>query len=237
MKKYQTVAEKIKERIIAGQYKPQSLLPNQSELAKEFGVSKITIKNALDRLAHEGLVYKKSGMGTCVLGIAPMLGRHDSSVDSISGLTAQQGSEHVSSKVIKFDVAFPSEDICQKLNLKSNDPVYKIIRLRLLDNEPFILEHTYMPVGLVPNLSKDVLEHSVYSYIHHELGIRFGGAYRKIHAAKPDEYDLKYLGAAQDTPILEVEQILWTVNGSNIEYSRARNLYDARSYTVVEIND
>lgn len=59
MKKYQTIAEKIKERIIASQYKPQSLLPNQSELVKEFGVSKITIKNALDRLAHEGLVYKK----------------------------------------------------------------------------------------------------------------------------------------------------------------------------------
>lgn len=234
VKKYEAVAETIKRRIIDGKYKPQTLLPNQDELAQEFNVSKITIKSALDHLAQLGLVYKKSGMGTCVLGNISLLGKHDSPVSSVSGLSAQQGKEHVTSKVIKFDVAFPSDHICQLLNLKENQPVYEIVRLRLLDKEPFILEHTFMPVNLVPSLSEDVLHHSIYAYMKGELGIKFGGAYRKIKAAVPDQYDIKYLGATEKTPILEVEQIVWTSNGVNIEYSSSHNLYDKRSYTVVE---
>lgn len=236
MKKYELVANAIKQRIMTGEYAPRTLLPNQGDLAAEFGVSKITVKSALDHLARSGLVYKKSGMGTCVLGNTPLIGNHDSAVNAFDGLSAQQGAANVTSKVIKFEVGFPTPKIRKILGLEEKQPVYKIIRLRLLKNEPFIMEHTYMPVYLVPSLSEDVLRNSLYDYIKGKLGIRFGGAYRKINAAVPDEYDQKYLGAKKNTPMLEIEQVVWTTNGINFEYSRSRNLYDKRSYTVVEIN-
>ena len=122
---------------------------------------------------------------------------------------------------------------CQ-LNLDENDPVYEIIRLRLLDDEPLVIEHTYMPVSQVPALSKKILEGSIYSYLHKKLHIKFGGVFRRIKADLPDEYDRQYLGASETTPILEIEQIVWTNYGVNIEYSRSRNVYSNRSYIMVE---
>ncbi|MGN1407208.1 GntR family transcriptional regulator [Lactobacillus sp.] len=234
MKKYQYVADTIKNRIFDGTYPAQSFLPSQDQLATEFNVSKITIKSALDLLARQGFVYKESGLGTLVLSNLSLVNKHDAPVDSFMGLTSEQGDDHVTSKVIKFAVEFPDQDLCTKLNLEPNNPVYEIIRLRLIDKEPFIIEHTYMPVKDVPGLSKQVLEGSVYDYLHQKLHIKFGGAYRKIKAAVPDEYDIKYLGATKETPILEIEQIVWTNSGTNIEYSRSRNLYDKRAYSTVE---
>ena len=122
---------------------------------------------------------------------------------------------------------------CQ-LNLDENDPVYEIIRLRLLDDEPLVIEHTYMPVSQVPALSKKILEGSIYSYLHKKLHIKFGGVFRRIKADLPDEYDRQYLGASETTPILEIEQIVCTNSGVNLEYSRSRNVYSNRSYIMVE---
>lgn len=179
MKKYQLIANTIKERIIKGIYPQQSFLPKQEELAEEFSVSKITVKSALDLLEREGFVYKESGLGTKVLSNLILLGQHDSPVNSFAGLSAENGSDRVSSKIIKFEVAFPSADLCEKLNLDENDPVYEIIRLRLLDDEPLVIEHTYMPVSQVPALSKRILEGSIYSYLHKKLHIKFGGVFRR----------------------------------------------------------
>lgn len=236
-KKYEYVADVIKQRIFDQTYPPKMLLPKQSEFAKEFDVSKITVKKALDGIAREGLIYKKSGLGTYVLGNTLINKRSDAPANAFNGLYNQQGADHVTSRAIKFSIDFPTADIQAKLGIEANEPVYNILRLRQLDGNPFILEHTYMPIKLVPDLSNEILEKSIYDYIHHVLKLQFGGAYRKIHANLPDANDIKYLNADKTTPILEVEQIVWLTNGKNIEYSTSRNLYDARSYTVVDLND
>lgn len=106
--------------------------------------------------------------------------------------------------------------------------------LTLLDDEPLVIEHNYMPVSQVPALSKRILEGSIYSYLHKKLHIKFGGVFRRIKADLPDEYDRQYLGANESTPILEIEQIVWTNSGVNLEYSRSRNLYSNWSYIMVE---
>ncbi|KRO16945.1 GntR family transcriptional regulator [Lacticaseibacillus saniviri] len=235
--KYQRVADEIKQRIIANVYPPRTLLPDQNALAAEFGVSRITIKKALDGVAREGLIYKKSGLGTYVLGDIALRDRDDSPANAFDGLSEQQGSERVTSQIIKFEVAFPNADLQDKLGIAENEAVYDIRRLRLLDDEPFILEHTFLPVRLVPNLSRQILEKSLYMFLHQDLNLTFGGAYRRIHADLPDELDQQYLKAGETTPVLETEQLIWLINGQNIEYSTARNVYDRRSYTVLDVND
>lgn len=235
--KYQLVADEIRQRIIKQVYPAKTLIPDQNALAKEFKVSRMTVKKALDGLAREGLIYKRSGLGTYVLGNIPLKAANDSPADAFNGLTKQQGAKRVSSDVIQFDVTFPTADIQEKLHLDANEPVYEILRLRRLEGSPFILEHTFMPVALVPNLSQAILKKSIYDYIHQSLHLKFGGAYRKIHAALPTKNDIKYLQAAHNEPILEVEQIVWLNTGENIEYSTSRNLFNKRSYTILDINE
>jgi GntR family transcriptional regulator len=236
-KKYELIADEVRKRILSGVYPAKSLMPDQQAFAQEFGVSKITIKKALDGIEHEGLIYKSSGMGTFVLGKIPLDGDHDASAKAFDGLSKQQGVERVTSDIIKFELEFPTSDLCDKLKIEDSDPIYNIMRLRRLNGEPFILEHTYMPVKVVPKLTEQILKSSIYAYIHQELKLKFGGAYRKIHAAMADEYDIKYLKAEANTPILEAEQVLWLTNGEYVEYSTSRNLYNTRSYTMIDIND
>lgn len=234
--KYLEIAKIINDRINDGTYQARQPLPDQESLAKELGVSRLTVKKALDGLERKGLVYKQSGLGTYVSGTIPIQTRYDSPANMFTGLRNLLGCDNVKSQIIKFNVEFPNENIQKYLCLKHSEPVYNIVRLRIVDDSPLIIEHTYMPVKLVPNLDENILHKSIYQYIHKELKLKFGHAYRKIRACKADQYDQKYLNAKKSDPMLELEQIVWLTNGDPIEYSTSRNRYDQRDYTIVENN-
>lgn len=232
--KYLEIAQIILDRIKNKTYIAGEPLPNQETLANELGVSRLTVKKALDGLERKGLVYKQSGLGTFVSDDIPIHSNIDSPANMFTGLKNLMGTDNVKSQILHFSVEFPNEQVQKNLSLKKTEPVYNIVRLRIVDNQPLIIEHTYMPVDLVPDLSEEILHSSIYNYIHHTLKLKFGHAYRKIKATKSSEYDQKYLMAKKDDPMLELEQIIWLTNGQPIEYSTSRNRYDQRDYTILE---
>lgn len=233
--KYQFIADEIRRRIYNNVYPPKELIPDQNALADEFKVSRMTVKKALDILANEGLIYKRSGVGTFVLGSVPFRFSDESQVTEFDGLTKSLGTKHVKTKVIDFDLIFPDEELRRKLGIEADEPVYDIRRLRYKDDQPLILEHTYMSERLIPGVTREILKGSLYSYVHKVAKQKFGGAYRKIHADKASDYDIKYLEAEPTDPILEVEQIVWLNNGVTLEYSLSRNLYSTREYSATDI--
>ncbi|MEB5857301.1 GntR family transcriptional regulator [Enterococcus gallinarum] len=236
MPKYQEIANILRTRIKNKTYPPDSLLPNQIDLVEEFQVSRMTIKKAIGILSMEGLVYSQRGAGTKILN-HPFVDRDTTTLTEYVGLSTEmrKAKRQLTSEVIDFQVAFPDKEIQEKLMLTEEQPVYKIIRLRILEGRPFILEHTYMPVHLVPNLKRSHLETSIYQYVKEELGIQFVGAYRTISADKSSLYDQKYLACDLTDPVLEIQQIVYQKNGSPIEYSRSRNRYDTRVYSYLDV--
>ncbi|MFD1485074.1 GntR family transcriptional regulator [Lacticaseibacillus baoqingensis] len=233
--KYQQIADEIRDRIRTGVYPPKSLLPDQNTLAKAFGVSRMTIKKALDGLASEGLIYKQSGLGTYVLGDVTAH-TNDSPAEVFEGLTKQEGAEHVSSQVLTFDVSLPSQLVRNKLQLAPDEPVYVIDRLRKVDGQPAVLEHTFFPLKLVPGLTHEILLGSIYDYLHQNLHLKFGGALRRINADVAGTLEVDFLNATRGEPVLQVEQVIWLTTGENIEYSTSRNLASWRGYTILDIN-
>lgn len=234
--KYLEVAAEIRKRIQDNVYSTQEPLPDQEAFAEEFNVSRLTVKKAFDGLERQGLVYKQSGLGTFVTGNIPIKTDTDSPANAFTGLRSSLGKDKVKSQILHFSVEFPDAQMQKNLELKKSEPVYNIVRLRLYNDKPFIIEHTYMPIKLVPDLNKEILHNSIYDYIHQKLHLKFGHAYRKIRAAKPNKYDIKYLDAKEDDPILELEQIIWLSNGQPIEYSTSRNRYDTRDYVLLDNN-
>lgn len=234
--KYEQIAKEIRKRIRDGVYQPKTAIPDQNTLAEEFGVSRMTIKKALDGLTMEGLIYTRRGDGTYVLGDIPLKIDTNSPAEEHMGLSAELGSKRVTSQIIKFAIMFPNETLMTHLKLKKNEPVFDIIRLRLVNEQPYVLEHTYMPQKLMPELSESVLKHSIYSYLQGTLHLKLSGAYRKIHADLSNEFDQHYLKCQSGDPILEVEQVAWLQDGTPFEYSFSRNRYNTRSYTVLDIS-
>ncbi len=236
--KYRKVTDIVRERIEDETYKVGELLPDQNALAKEFKVNRLTVKKALDILASEGLIYKQSGLGTYVRGKIPFVDKEkDVAIDDFKGTCQEFVPNRVKSDVLMFDVQLPNERIQKNLNIKRIDPVYEIKRVRMVDGEPIVLEHTYMPVKLVPELTKEICEKSIYAYMHDELNFTLGNAFRKFSALGADDEDVKVLNVEKGSPILEVEQVVYLTNGKTIEYSTRRVSGAKRSYTVMNVNN
>ena len=155
MPKYEEIANILRDRIANGVYPVDSMLPIQSELSKEFGVSRMTIKKAVEILTIEGLIFSKQGNGTRVLN-SSFWDKEDSKfrLNNYNGLSQdfKNDDRKLPSQIIQFAVEFPEAEIAERLQVEVTTPVYKIIRLRLIDEKPYVLEHTYMPCDLVPGL-------------------------------------------------------------------------------------
>lgn len=238
MAKYEEIASVLRDRIADGVYGEDSMLPTQAELAKEFGASRMTVKKAIEILIIEGLIYSKQGIGTKVLN-SSFWNKRDSKVrlNNFNGLSSDlaDDSRKITSQVIEFSVEFPSKEIAECLQVEESSPIYKIIRLRLLDGSPYVIEHTYMPCDLVPSLDEKVLLASVYDYLLHKLNLKFAGGYRNITAERPDNYDQQYLNCSASDPVLQVEQVVYLGNGRPIEYSRIRNRFDTKGYSLLDV--
>lgn len=240
MPKYEEIANILRDRIANGVYPVDSMLPIQSELSKEFGVSRMTIKKAVEILTIEGLIFSKQGNGTRVLN-SSFWDKEDSKfcLNNYNGLSQdfKNDDRKLTSQIIQFAVEFPEAEIAERLQVEVTTPVYKIIRLRLIDEKPYVLEHTYMPCDLVPGLDESILLQSIYAYLWDELNLKFAGSYRHITAEKPDEYDKMYLDCQNDDPLLQVEQVVYLENGRPIEYSRSRNRFDTRGYSLLDVKN
>jgi len=236
MVKYQAISNEMRERIKKGYYPIDQPIPDEHTLAEEFNCSRLTMKRALDILVMEGLLSRKRGHGTFIIQ-SPA---DDNTVNVISdvniGLSNLVGSEVVKSKVIVFEIQFPSEKVANQLMIDMDTPVYHIIRLRVVKDEPYVMEETYMPANLIPGINDQVLHSSIYNHINKTLELKMGGAHRKIRACKSNELDQKYLDCKIDDPILEVEQVGFLLTGVPFEYSFSRHRYDKFVFSTVTVN-
>lgn len=234
MLKYKVIADDIRSKIQAGEYAAEALLPDQVALALHYEVSRMTVKKAIDILAMEGLVYRKRGMGTRVLKNA-LWNQNDSLALDYQGLTAQMKGTAITNDIIEFNIQFPDEALQNLLMIGANESVYYVHRLRNVDGKPYVMEYTYFVASLIQDLTPAILEQSIYDYIKAEIGLVIGGAYRKIQADVASDDDYQYLACDATTPVLEVEQVVYQKNGVPFEYSRSRNRFDTRSYTITDI--
>ncbi|MCR8848182.1 GntR family transcriptional regulator [Rossellomorea sp. SC111] len=159
---YKQVANQIKKHIQSDNLDKDDAIPSEQKLSESFNVSRVTIRQAIKLLVDEGILYKVRGSGTYVK--QPKI-EHD--IYRLQGFTEEMESlNHVpSNQVLEFSMQLPAEPIKEKLNLKENEKVFFIRRLRSGDGEPMILEETYMPVTLFPDLSVEVMTRSKYEYV------------------------------------------------------------------------
>jgi len=236
MTKYEAISAEIKRRIMEREYSADFPIPDEISLAKEFACSRMTMKKALDILVMEGLLYRKRGHGTFIIKSAIDNKLVNVGTGESLGLTNLLRGKKIKSKIILFEVMFPDEEVASHLSITNQTPVYHIIRLRVVEGEPYVLENTYMPSDLISGLTEEILHLSIYEYIEKQLGLTIAGSHRKIRACKSNELDQKYLSCASEDPILEVEQVSYLNTGVPFEYSFSRHRYDKFFFTAVSIS-
>ena len=235
MAKYEEIAEDIRNSILNGKFKQSEQLPLEKEMCEYYGVSRITIKKAVDELVIQGLVIKRRGSGTFVKSVDDDDVLELTMAKQFAGFSEAHKEKNVTSKVIKFEVIQASEEIATKLKITTDDFVYYIIRARYADGEPYVVEYTYMPIVLIPGIKNDVLLSSVYKYIEQDLNLKIKSAHRTIRAILPNELEQEWLQISSSFPILEVEQIGFLDNGLSFEYSISHHRSDKMEFKTVSM--
>ncbi len=200
--RYQQIADELRARLArvgAGQ-----VLPSESELSAEFGVSRVTIRRALEILREQGLVDARQGFGWYVAG-EPVRQRLDE-LGTIEGQLAERGIKP-ERRVIEFAYRNAPSRVAAVLGV---DHVLRVRRVNLADGEPFALVTVWCPAELGQHLSRrDVEQHPFYELIDVELR----GATQTIGADSVDDADARLLGVPPASPVLRCERVTTDVQG------------------------
>jgi DNA-binding GntR family transcriptional regulator len=225
--KYLQIYNEIKTAIEKDDYQANGRLESGQVLASKYNTSLVTIKKALDLLVLEGLVIRRRGDGTIVKDK-----NYNSFITEPKALTGTYAKykNSVQSQIIKFDITKPCKDIAHKLSLQLDDFVYEIIRLRIINGVPAILECTFMPIEVIPNLKMKHLETSIYSYIKDDLKLKIQSAIVKISGVNANEQERELL---QQEFLMQVEQIVNLDDGRIFEYSKATHIPQEFSFETI----
>ncbi|MGC8778569.1 MAG: GntR family transcriptional regulator, partial [Candidatus Caldatribacteriaceae bacterium] len=147
---YQQLKNILKGQILSGILKPGDQIPSETDLSRIYGVSQITVRQAVKSLVEEGFLYRKQGRGTFVA--SPKLRRRLPKLYSFSEDMVELGLQP-SSKLLEETVIEADEELAELLRLPpSNRRVNKLVRVRIANGEPILIERTLIPVYLCPDL-------------------------------------------------------------------------------------
>ncbi|HEL9646208.1 TPA: GntR family transcriptional regulator [Streptococcus suis] len=233
MEKYNVIANDVRRKILDGIYKANDQLPFEKDLCEVYEVSKMTVKKALDILVAEGLIIKRRGAGTFVKDLSVEDMEKMVVGSQMIGTSAYYPTRTVISKVLHFEIIAASEKVANKLNIPIGSFVYDIERVRILDGSPLVMENTFMPVSVIPDLRLKNVEESIYEYIQDTLGMKIQSAHRNITVRKASDSEVTHLELEQGDPVGIVEQIGFLSNGTTFEYSISTHRYDTFSIEMM----
>lgn len=231
---YKQIIRDLEKRIFNNEF-PTMRLPDERSLSTEYDVSRSSIKRALSRMAREGIVFKKRGSGTF---INPLYLKSKSSFNydegSNLGVTdsLKADGKKPGIKVLDFSVVPATTEMQTDLFLNPDDFVYQIRRLRLLDDEPIMIETGYIPIKIVPELTRDIVGKSIFNYVEKAKGQEITKSFLSITADPSNEEDQRLLGLKPNEPVGVMAGIFFMADGTPFEISNMRMHYKQMKYTT-----
>ncbi|MDF9823863.1 GntR family transcriptional regulator [Breznakia sp. PF5-3] len=236
MPKYIDIVDDLRDKIIHGDYKNLERIPDEKTLCKYYDASKLTIKKAVDILVREGLLAKKQGSGTYINPLSslhPLLNVDD--LTKPSSLTHSHEGHKATAKILEFDIIKANETIAKSLLIKVDDFVYKVYRVRYIDNLPNSIEEVYMPISVIHGLTKDNITNSIYDYIVNDLKLKPKSFHKYIYSRPCNSIEETELKINKTDPVTVVEQIAFLDNGVPYEYSLVSHNYKDFKYKTVVV--
>ena len=216
---YYQLVNIIRRNITAGTLKPGDVLPSESEMCKNFDISRSTVRQAVSMLEDEGLVVRKQGRGTYVA--QPKLHRKTEKLYSYTSEIASLGLTP-SSKLVEYDVMEPTPDIVKMLELDNpTTPVYKFSRIRYVDGEALILETSFYPQYLYPNLTRPMLENRSFYSLMYENGYVPYEAVDSYEAVVLNRREAELLGCRPGSSAFAVQRISRNESGQPYEFTQS----------------
>lgn len=213
---YAQLRERLRARIADGSYPQGARLPAESEISAIFGVSRITVRQALGDLQKDGLIVKAPGKGSFVARRTPS--QDLSRLEGFGEAMSRQGHQIVNRVLSHLDTA-ASPLVAARLGLAPGAPVTEVRRVRYLDRQPVSFEVTYLPPAVGQRLRKENLaERDIFLILEVDYGIALGHADIQIGAMGADPALATALGVAPGAALLRIERLTWTADGQPLDF-------------------
>ncbi|MCY7347224.1 MAG: GntR family transcriptional regulator [Pyrinomonadaceae bacterium] len=216
----------LRQNILSNRLKSDENIRSERELAEEFAVSRMTVRQALNALRNEGLIYQRRGKGTFVS--SRKLDVHSRNLNGFSDEMRRRDLTP-KSKVLQLQEKPAEQETAEKLNLEIGETVFKLERLRLADDLPMAIETTCLPAKLFPDLSKyDFEKQSLYKILERNYGFQMSSAAEDLEAAISDAKTSELLNVKKNSPLLIVYRTVFAEDNQPIEYTKS--IYRADRY-------
>jgi len=220
----------IRNNIINKVYKIGDQLPNETELGRIYGVSRITVRRALKELAKEGLLEIKQGKGTFVkqskLNLKIMdLGGFNNALSDI---------EHsVNTKILEKKIIKANDEIAKAFELPAGFEVLKLKRLIIDDGEPLSIDIAYFPTAIFPGIYEKITDNvSTFNIMKKEYGVVMSKVYKEFSIVIAQKEFSKLLNCSPTQPLFSVEKVICNSEKKPIHFSKYYILSNRVKYII-----
>jgi DNA-binding GntR family transcriptional regulator len=221
---YFQLAEQLEAAIVAGALTPGSRLENEVQLAGRCGLSRPTVRQAIQHLVDRGLLVRKRGVGTQV--VQAQVKRPIELTSLYDDLAAAQRAPRT--RVLELVTVPASDEIAKDLGLPPGTDVVRMRRLRLSDSEPLALMTNHLPTGIVDLTAERLERHGLYEILR-AAGVNLRIANQTIGARGATTAEAALLDERRGVPLLTMTRTAFDDKGRAVEY--ATHTYRASRYS------
>ena len=228
---YRQLRDVLQRALANGQWQDDQPLPSERELSEQLQVSRATVRQAIHELELDGWLVRKQGRGTfpSPVRIEQPLARITSFSENM-----QQAGIKASSRILTASLEPAVGAVARALRIGSSGVIASIVRLRLANDQPLMLERAHLNYALVPGILEhtSALKASLYDLLHNVYRLNFATGFETIEAVTADAKLAKALGVIKGAPILQTERLVLTDDGTPLEYTQRYGRADKCSFRV-----
>ena len=224
MKKYKQLFKQLERDILGEKYQFGDFLPSEHQLMEIYQVSRDTVRKALALLQEEGLIEKVRGQGSKVVK-QEQLDFPVSNSTSYQELVAQHQLQS-KTNVISLDKITVDKKLSKTTGFPEYRLVWRIVRQRVVDNIASVLDIDYLDKSLVPDLTREIGEHSIYSYLEETLKLNIAYARKEITIDHVSNQDHILLDIGRDQHVVSIKSQVYLADGRQFQYTESRHKLD-----------
>ncbi len=214
-------------KIESGEWQPQHKLPSERSLCNKYGISRITVREAIKELTRDGLIESVPGKGNFVQYKA--IAEFKPST-SFTVATQMQG-QVATSRLLNQEIIYAATGLVRELEIPLNTKVLMIHRVRFANGEPRIIQKAFIPLSYCTALAEhDFEKESLYQVLENECQLILAKVKSSFEARLADETEAKLLNLTLPTAVLVIRQTNYLANGRPIEYCRSVYRANERFY-------
>ena len=208
----------IREKISSGEWAPDTMIPSENELSKMYGISRMTVRNVVTQFVSEGYLYRIQGKGTFV---------SDSKLELSSfqygGLREQleERGQTVETKLLSCDIVPADAYLAKKMQVALNTDLFRIKRVRSINNVNISYHESYVPVKLCPDLNtKKLAEDQLCHILNDDYLLTRSRMVETIESYIADSTKAEYLGIYPGFPLILLQDQIYSADNEIFEYTR-----------------